>query len=205
MIPTKKLFGLGHKLPFKMIVSLWKLTYPLKKLSCKTKFPYNMVPFQVTCWFSGLYHLKLRFELLPAWHFLKSFEIDDGKMLFSQVPGMDVPISKGMLENAKVGFTWPKKHVVRNWIWVFPKIGVPQNGWFIRENLIRMDDLGVPLFLETPILDPCCWFDASWLISCLKLTAHPWKLILGRCIFLLKFRPFKRDERHITYNSPALL
>ena len=36
-------------------------------------------------------------------------------------------------------------------IWVFPKIGVPQNGWFMMENPIRMDDLRVPLFSETSI------------------------------------------------------
>ena len=34
--------------------------------------------------------------------------------------------------------------------WVFPKIRVPENRWFIVENPIKMDDLGVPLFLEIP-------------------------------------------------------
>jgi len=36
---------------------------------------------------------------------------------------------------------------------VEPKIGVPQNGWFIMENPIKMDDLGVPPFKETPKCD----------------------------------------------------
>ena len=40
-----------------------------------------------------------------------------------------------------------------------PKIGVPQNGWFIRKTPIKMDDLGVPLFLETPLWG---WHKISW-------------------------------------------
>ena len=56
--------------------------------------------------------------------------------------------------------------------WVFPKIGVPQNGWLIMENPIKMDDLGLPLFSETSTY---CWrlvvstlYHLAWLVS-------PWK------------------------------
>ena len=45
-------------------------------------------------------------------------------------------------------------------VWVFPKIGVPQNGWYIMETPIKTDDLGVPLFLETPVCT--FWYLAGW-------------------------------------------
>ena len=44
---------------------------------------------------------------------------------------------------ASSSFMWKQKIGVS-------KIGVPQNGWFTMEHPIKMDDLAVPLFLETP-------------------------------------------------------
>ena len=42
------------------------------------------------------------------------------------------------------------EHKTKSNKWVFPKIGVPQNGWFIMENPINMGDLGVTIILGNP-------------------------------------------------------
>ena len=73
------------------------------------------------------------------------------------------------------------------WDWnsQYTKMGVPQNGWFIMENPIKMDDLVVPPFLETPkCTSPDCLFQKKTIEVFLSFSrfskCHPTPLGLPR-------------------------
>ena len=52
------------------------------------------------------------------------------------------------------------KNLAEFYMWVFPKIMVPQNGWFIMEIPIKMDVLGGKphYFRKHPYITPWCFF-----------------------------------------------
>ena len=76
--------------------------------------------------------------------------------------------SKVFRKNSNTGtHTMPSMHVWHIFR-VFPTIGVLQNGWFIMENPIKMHDLRVLFFFETPKCRYACYLHVSsqvaWLL-----------------------------------------
>ena len=80
------------------------------------------------------------------------------------------------------------------WIWVFPKIGGKPPKWRVKimENPIKMDDLGVPPFKETPI----------WMCTRSKLVrstdqCYPLTSLSMRCGSLLRGRKLAMVMNHL--------
>jgi len=106
----------------------------------------------------------------------------------------------------------PYVPLIINPIWVFPKIGVPQNGWFIMEKPIEMDDLGYPYFWKHPktrlFLVGIYWVYIPFIKGSWRGVKHlgsprPWPQIslTGRSPGMHDGRRDSRDEGQVPWHS----
>ena len=110
------------------------------------------------------------------WLIISWSDQQKGGLFEATFVGTSASAPRRLIHRHRLWVCWPPRTWQFCWwpfwddIWVFPKIGVPENGWFIVENPIKWMIWGYHCFWKHP-------YDAfSKVVSIVKVTSNVWEI-----------------------------